>query len=102
MITEYIRYDLTAHSAEELIAAYQTAGAHLQAAPECFGFELTRCQEAPNAFILRILWASTEDHLNGFRKSANFPPFLAAIRPFIAEITEMRHYEATGVEWRRG
>ena len=35
--------------------------------------------------------------MQGFRKGAHFPAFLAAIRPFIGEIAEMRHYEPTGV-----
>jgi hypothetical protein len=35
--------------------------------------------------------------MKGFRGGPNFPPFLAAIRPFIPEITEMRHYSRTSV-----
>ena len=34
-------------------------------------------------FILRIEWTSADGHMQGFRKSPQFPPFLAAIRPFI-------------------
>jgi hypothetical protein len=44
---------------------------------------------------------STEKHLQGFRRGPNFPPFLAAIRDFVPEIAEMRHYRPVGVEWRR-
>ncbi len=73
----------------------------MKAAPECRGYELARCVEAETAFILRILWNSTEDHLEGFRKGPHFPPFLAAIRPFIGEIAEMRHYQPTEVIWQR-
>ena len=97
MIVEYIRYALTAHSGEELVAGYEAAQAHLAAAPEAVAWELTRCAEDPSQFILRIEWTSAEDHLTGFRKGAQFPPFLAAIRPFVGEIAEMRHYEPTGV-----
>jgi heme-degrading monooxygenase HmoA len=102
MITEYIRYELTSHTGEELIAAYAAAGEHLKAAPECLGFELNRCEEAESIFILRIFWRSTADHLQGFRKGPNFPPFLELIRPFIGEMAEMRHYEMTDVVWTRG
>ena len=35
--------------------------------------------------------------MNGFRRGPHFPPFLAAIRPFIGEIEEMRHYGLTPV-----
>ena len=49
---------------------------------------------------VRILWSSTHEHLNGFRKGPNFPPFLDAIRDFIPEIEEMRHYAVTD-SWTR-
>lgn len=100
MVIEYIRYDLQQHTPEELVAAYGRASAHLAAAPECRAYELTQCEEAPNTLILRIEWTSTDAHLNGFRKGPHFPPFLAEIRSFIQEVSEMRHYQATPVSWR--
>jgi quinol monooxygenase YgiN len=84
-----------------LIAAYRKASENLQASPECLGFDLAVCEDAPNSFILRIRWTSTADHLQKFRKGPHFPPFFAAIQPFVGEIAEMRHYAGTGVEWSR-
>lgn len=101
MTTEYIRYDLSAHQPHELVDAYLVAAASLRAAPECRAFDLARCEEAPGSFILRIEWTSTAAHLQGFRKGPHFGPFLAAIKPFIPEIAEMRHYESTVVTWTR-
>lgn len=101
MIVEYIRYHLTAHTPEELTAAYRIGAEHLQAAPQCHGYELTQCEEDPKSLTLRILWTSTHDHLEGFRKGPHFPPFLAAIRPFINEIQEMRHYDLTEISWEK-
>ena len=101
MIPEYIRYELKAHSPGDLIAAYGAAGEHLRAAPECLGYELSRCADAEDIFIVRILWRSARDHMEGFRKGPHFPPFLELIRPFIGEIEEMRHYEPTAVTWTR-
>lgn len=95
MAVEYIRYRMASHSPEQLIAAYALAAAQLDLAPECLAYELTRCVEDPACLILRIEWTSTEAHLEGFRRGPHFPPFLAAIRPFIGEIEEMRHYELT-------
>jgi quinol monooxygenase YgiN len=101
MIVEYIRYDLVRHEPEQLIAAYTTAVDSLRASPECLAFELTQCEEAPRSFILRIEWESTPAHLQGFRTGPNFPTFLAAIKAFIGEIAEMRHYSATPLAWKR-
>lgn len=101
MIVEYIRYELKQHNSDDLAAAYRLAAPHLEAAPQCLGYDLSHCVEEPSSLILRILWTSTEDHLQGFRKGAHFPPFLAAIRPFINEIAEMRHYQSSYVQWQR-
>ena len=101
MTIEYIRYALKAHSPDDFLAGYRTAVESLKIAPECLSYELSRCEEEANVFILRIHWASTTAHLEGFRKGANFPPFLAAIKPFIPEIVEMRHYAETPLAWTR-
>ena len=101
MTIEYIRYDLVAHEAEEFLHAYGVAAEALRAAPECMAFELARCEEAPRSFVLRIEWQSTAAHLQGFRKGPHLPPFLAAIKPFVGEIAEMRHYSPTSLVFRR-
>lgn len=101
MIVEYIRYTIEAARANEFTSAYERAAASLRASPHCLSYELTRCTEAPESFVLRIVWDSIEGHLQGFRKSAEFRPFLAAIQPFIPNIAEMRHYETTTIHWAR-
>ena len=100
MIVEYIRYAMKAHTPEALIQAYGEASSQLDAAPECVDYELTQCVEEPTSFILRIRWQSAEAHISGFRRGPHFGPFLAAIRPFIGEIAEMRHYQPTPVASR--
>jgi len=42
MTVEYIRYVLTSHTPDSLVAAYEEAGKHLAAAPECRGNEPTQ------------------------------------------------------------
>lgn len=101
MIVEYIRYRIEADRAEAFVQAYQAAEESLRSSPHCLGFELTRCSEAPESFILRIQWDSTDGHLKGFRASPEFQPFLRAVQPFIANIEEMRHYEPTSIQWTR-
>ncbi len=101
MIVEYIRYQLTTHDGAQLVAAYAEAAAHLQAAPECLGYDLAACDEDPAAYMLRILWTSGPAHLEGFRRGPHFPPFLALVRPFLDEIAEMRPYAPSAVAWMR-
>ena len=100
MIVEYIRYEIS--DPEPFLLGYESARAALDASPHCVAYELSRCTEEPTSFILRIEWDSTEGHLDGFRKSREFATFLAAVRPFIGNIREMRHYALTSIVARKG
>ncbi|GAA4566904.1 group II truncated hemoglobin [Planotetraspora kaengkrachanensis] len=91
MIIEYIRYRVP--DAQEFEAAYRRAVVPLGAAPECLDFELSKCVDEPGSYILRILWTSTRDHMEGFRNSERFQEFFAEIEPYVGNIEEMRHYE---------
>ncbi|MEU8241151.1 group II truncated hemoglobin [Actinoplanes missouriensis] len=96
MTVEYIRYRITSDAAA-FEAAYARAAVFLARAPQCAGYELSRCADEPGVYILRITWTSADDHLKGFRGGPDFPGFLAEIRPYIENIDEMRHYEPTAV-----
>lgn len=101
MIVEIIRYRVPEERAEALVAAYRLAQSALVASPHCLAFELTRCIEERERFILRIEWDSLDGHLQGFRKSDVFREFLGHVRPFIEAIEEMQHYELTDVVGRK-
>lgn len=102
MIIEYVRYRIPADRAADFEAAYGRAAGQLAGAPECVDFELSRCVEEADAYILRIGWTSVADHLQGFRTGDHFPPFLAEIKDYVPMIEEMRHYETTTVVGRGG
>jgi quinol monooxygenase YgiN len=99
MIVEYIRYEIA--DADSFQRAYQAARCVLDGSPHCLAYELSRCTEEPTSFILRIEWDSIDGHLQGFRKSPEFADFLSAVRPFLADIREMRHYAVTGIAARK-
>ena len=102
MVVEYIRYAVPdAARGTALIAAYEKARASLDAAPECLAYELSACVEDDSAYILRIEWTSTGEHLQGFRKGPHFGAFFTAIGGFVKEIQEMRHYQVTDVARRK-
>src|SRR5690348_9295721 len=97
MTVEYIRYRIPGERGEEFESAYARAAVSLARAPQCVEYELTRCADEPEAYVLRIVWTSAEDHLVGFRGGDDFPAFFAEIKPFVENIEEMRHYERTPV-----
>lgn len=97
MTIEYIRYKIEEGQREAFVNAYKDASQELADSQFCIGYELAECEEEVGQFILRIEWTSTDEHLNGFRRSKIFPSFFAKIRPFVSNILEMRHYKRTSV-----
>lgn len=97
MTVEYIRYKVTEEQRQAFIDTYKDASQELEASEFCMAYELTECEEKAGQFILRIEWTSTEEHLNGFRKSDIFPLFFAKVKPYFNNIQEMQHYKLTDV-----
>jgi quinol monooxygenase YgiN len=94
---EYIRYRIPLEQRALFEEGCRQASRNLDRAPECVRYELSHCVEEADYYVLRIEWTSLEDHMQGFREGPQFPEFLGHVRPFIAMIEEMRHYEATGI-----
>jgi len=93
MVIEYVRYVIPAPRHADFRAAYDSAAAELAASPRCLRYEVAQGIEEPDNFIVRIEWDTMEGHLSGFRASAGFQPFFAKVKPFFADIREMKHYE---------
>lgn len=98
MIVEYIRYKIASEKKTAFVNAYQEAATiALDPSPNCLAYELSQGVEEPENFLLRIEWDSIEGHMEGFRKSSLFQPFVALVRPFYNDILEMKHYEVSGI-----
>lgn len=97
MTIEYIRYKVREEQRQEFINDYKDASKELDASDFCLAYELSECEEEAGQFILRIEWTSTDEHLQGFRKSELFPLFFSKIKPYFENIQEMRHYKVTAV-----
>jgi quinol monooxygenase YgiN len=95
MVVEYIRYSIDDPRAEAFEQAYREAGDSLAASEHCERYEVSRCSEDPTQHVVRIEWDSEEGHLSGFRQSPEFRSFFEAVRPFVNDIEEMRHYKVT-------
>lgn len=97
MIVEYIRYRIADERRVDFENAYARAADALSRSPHCVDYELSRSVEEPACYVLRITWTAAEDHLRGFRGGELFPAFFAAIKDYVGDIEEMRHYERTAV-----
>ncbi|MCU7550925.1 antibiotic biosynthesis monooxygenase [Chitinophagaceae bacterium LB-8] len=101
MIVEYIRYKVEKDRRQEFIDAYIKASTQLNASEYCLAYEISECEEELGSFIVRIEWTSTDEHINGFRKSNVFPEFFTIVKPFFNDIQEMRHYKLTNINKRK-
>lgn len=98
---EIIRYNIAQEKQNIFEKAYTNAGKYLEASPFCLGYNIIRGKEEPNHYIVIIYWTSMEDHLNGFRRSADFTPFFNLVKPFFNDIEEMKHYEPTSISLKK-
>jgi quinol monooxygenase YgiN len=92
MIIEYIRYQVPAAQHAAFLEAYAAAGVELRASTHCARYEISQGVEEPDNFTVRIEWDSLEGHEKGFRTSEQFPAFFGKVKPFFANIREMKHY----------
>jgi quinol monooxygenase YgiN len=100
MIVEYTRYRIAEVRGPAFLDAYREAAKFLQESPYCIAFEMSQCVEEKERYILRIVWKSIEEHLQGFRKEPGFKEFFQLVKPFFDDIEEMQHYELTDVVYR--
>lgn len=98
---EIIRYDISREDRNNFEKTYAEAGKYLQASRYCLGYEIIHGNDEPNNYIVIINWSSKEEHLQGFRKSAEFMPFFNLVKPFYNNIKEMKHYDLTPMNWKR-
>ncbi|GAB4210680.1 MAG: antibiotic biosynthesis monooxygenase [Synechococcales cyanobacterium] len=52
-----------------------------------------RCQEVPDRYLLLVQWQSVEDHMVGFRNSADFGEWRRILGPFFAAPPVVEHFE---------
>jgi hypothetical protein len=94
MIVEHIRYRSSPVATESSRRPTDAPGALLDASPHCRRWKAARCADEPAKQIVHFEWDSAEGHLQGFRQSGDFKPFLEATGPFY-DIEEMTHDQVT-------
>lgn len=93
MVVEILRYSIDDTRQSDFKTSYEKAAGPLLESPYCRVYELCQCVEDSTQFIIRIEWASSEDHLEKFRGSQEFRRFFKHIKMYIDDIEEMRHYQ---------
>ncbi|HTF80444.1 MAG TPA: antibiotic biosynthesis monooxygenase family protein [Cytophagales bacterium] len=99
--TEIIRYNIPADQQKAFETAYAQAEVYLKKSEFCLNYQVLHGEEEPQHYIVVIDWTSKEDHMNGFRKSAQFKQFFNLVKPFYNHIEEMKHYNAIDIFWKK-
>ena len=99
MIVELAQLTITAGREAEFEAVFRTAIAAAAGSHGYLAHELRRSIESPNRYLLRIEWATLEDHTVHFRGSAAFTQWRAQVGPFFAAAPVVEHFSpVTGEE----
>jgi heme-degrading monooxygenase HmoA len=57
------------------------------------GYEVRRCIESPERYVLLLHWDSLEAHTVGFRTSPAHAQWRAIVGPFFAQPPSVEHFE---------
>ena len=93
MITEHAELPIIPGREEEFEAAFAAAKHIIASSPGFGGLTLSRCIERPSAYLLLVEWGTLDDHEIGFRKSAAYNDWTAALHHFYSPAATVEHYE---------
>lgn len=92
MIHEYAYLYITPGREQEFEQALLSAAPILESAEGCQSVELRRDVETPGSYLLRVGWATLEDHIEKFPKSQQASRFAEAIEHFFDREPTLRHF----------
>ena len=72
--------------------AFREVSAIIASAPGYVSHELRRCVENSSRYILLIHWRRIEDHMVGFRHSAEYQRWRALLHHFYDPFPTVEHY----------
>jgi quinol monooxygenase YgiN len=91
MIFETARITIDPDQAEAFEEAVSSCQPLFRSAKGCHGMALEREIENPSHYLLRVVWESVEDHMDGFRSSDAFQSWRKAVGPFFAQPPHVIH-----------
>ncbi len=93
MIQEIAHIEIKPGSEEAFVQGVSAAAPLFQRAPGCHGLSLQRCIEHPASFRLVVDWDTVEDHMVGFRESADFQRWRELVAHCFAQPPQVVHMQ---------
>ena len=94
MITEHTLLEVIPGQEDAFLEAMDRAKAHIAGSPGFTSLRVERCVERPSCFLLLVEWERLEDHTEGFRGSAAYQEWRAALHHFYDPFPVVEHFEA--------
>jgi len=93
VITEHALLDVMPGSEEEFVESMERAKAIIAASPGFVSLRVERCVERPSCFLLLVEWEPLAYHTEGFRGSAGYQDWRAALHHFYDPFPVVEHFE---------
>jgi heme-degrading monooxygenase HmoA len=94
VITEHALLEVIPGQEDAFLEAMEIAKAHIAGSPGFVSLRVERCVERPGRFLLLVEWGRLEDHTEGFRGSAAYQEWRAALHHFYDPFPVVEHFEA--------
>ena len=100
MILEVAILNIRPGTNEAFEAAFREASGIIASMPGYRWHELRPCIEADSRYVLLVQWQCLEDHVTGFRGSAEYQKWRALLHHFYDPFPTVEHYGPPVVENR--
>ena len=94
MITEHALLEVIPGQEDAFLEAMDRAKVHISGSQGFTSLRVERCMERPSCFLLLVEWGRLEDHTEGFRGSAAYQEWRAALHHFYDPFPVVEHFEA--------
>jgi heme-degrading monooxygenase HmoA len=93
VITEHALLQVLPGREDEFVGAMERAKELIASSPGFVSLSVQRGIERPGCFLLLVEWERLDDHTEGFRGSAAYEEWRAALHHFYDPFPVVEHYE---------
>jgi heme-degrading monooxygenase HmoA len=94
VITEHALLEVVPGREDDFVEAMSSAKDIIAASPGFVSLRVERCVERATCFLLLVEWERLEDHTEGFRGSAAYEEWRAALHHFYDPFPVVEHFAA--------
>ena len=93
MILEVAVLNVKPDRIDDFETDFEEAQKIISSMPGYLSHELKRCIETRSRYILLVQWQTLEDHIQGFRQSADYQQWKALLHHYYDPSPTVEHYE---------